>query len=36
MEFGKGPEHVCSWAIKKYIVNSNKTDNALSSAWIQN
>ena len=26
---------LCSWAIKKYIVNNNKTDNALSSALIQ-
>lgn len=35
MEFGKEPAHVCFWAIKKYIVNNNKTDNALSSALIQ-
>lgn len=30
----KEPAHVCSWAIKKYIVNNNKTDNTRSSAWI--
>lgn len=34
MEFGKEPAHVCSWAVKKYIVkDDNNTDNALSSAW---